>query len=44
MAQMGFTPGAGNHAARAFYGSLGYLEEDLRLTKAITASYREETV
>jgi ribosomal protein S18 acetylase RimI-like enzyme len=27
--------GAANHAARAFYSTLGYQEEDVRLTKAI---------
>lgn len=27
--------GAANHGARAFYASLGYLEEDVRLTKKI---------
>jgi ribosomal protein S18 acetylase RimI-like enzyme len=30
--------GAANHGARAFYRSLGYLEEGVRLTKAVTPS------
>jgi ribosomal protein S18 acetylase RimI-like enzyme len=30
--------GAANHAARAFYRSLGYLEEDVRLTRPVTAA------
>jgi hypothetical protein len=27
--------GAANHGGRAFYAALGYLEEDVRLTKKI---------
>jgi ribosomal protein S18 acetylase RimI-like enzyme len=32
--------GTANHTARAFYAALGYLEEDVRLTKKIRAGTR----
>jgi len=35
LANLTLETGAANHGARAFYAALGYLEEDVRLTKKI---------